>query len=71
VSDLRPFRTNREWRHLRDADPAGWARAVAVDEQVRPSFLHRSCVPLVHVDLSESTDGQMTFEDCEEGLCGV
>ena len=30
-----PFKSNFEWRHLRDDDPAGWARAVEVDEALR------------------------------------
>ena len=27
-----PFRSNFEWRHLQASDPAGWARAMEVDE---------------------------------------
>lgn len=53
-----PFRRNHEWRHLRDTDPAGWARACQVDEAMRATraicsiamddqlYLHESCVPL-------------------------
>ncbi|QDV34610.1 hypothetical protein [Tautonia plasticadhaerens] len=58
-----PYRSNAEWRHLRAADPAGWARAVEVDEALRRPgtvanrnleqaiYLHRSCLPLDEVDL--------------------
>ena len=30
-----PFKSNAEWRRLRDTDPAGWARAVEVDNALR------------------------------------
>jgi hypothetical protein len=58
-----PFKSNLEWRLLKHNDPAGWARAVEVDEALRwpgtvanrnleqAMFLHRSCLPLVEVDL--------------------
>lgn len=63
--------------------PAGWARAVEIDEAVRgdgtrgQSFLHRSYVPLAQADLR--TDGQKTgqqglfvdFDNECEGMCGV
>lgn len=78
-----PYKTNAEWRDLRDHDPAGWARAVEIDRAVRgdgtrgQSFLHRSYVPLDQADLR--TDGQKTgqmglfvsFDNECEGMCGV
>jgi len=30
-----PYKSNHEWRLVRDNDPAGWARAVEVDESFR------------------------------------
>jgi hypothetical protein len=53
-----PYRSNREWRFLRDSHPGDWAEAVAVDEAIRKggcggsktldgqAFLHPSRVPL-------------------------
>lgn len=66
-----PYRTNAEWRHLRDTDPEGWAVALEADQRA-DGFVHRSCVPLAEADLSPSTDGQPSLfgEECE-GLCGV
>jgi hypothetical protein len=58
-----PFRSNAEWRDLRDDDPEGWARAVEVDEALRREgailnrgldqrlYVHRSCVPLARADI--------------------
>lgn len=77
-----PFRSDHEWRQLRDSDPDGWAEAVAVDEAVRTGmtqrgkvFVHRSLRPLSEVDLSTAEDrGQATlnlFENECEGVCGV
>lgn len=78
-----PYKTNAEWRELKENDPEGWRRAVEVDEAVRGdgarghSFLHRSYQPLKDADLR--TDGQRTgqmglfvdFDNECEGMCGV
>lgn len=78
-----PYRSNAEWRHLRDTDQAGWDRAVAVDAALRikgnvcnrkmdqEMFVHRSCVPLPLVDLSErDTLNLFSAKECA-GVCGV
>lgn len=71
-----PYRSDRGWREMRDADPWSWAQAVDFDQQVRNSrksfqgsvYLHRSLVPLPMVDLSTPQDhGQM--EMFEGGEC--
>ena len=53
-----PFKSNAEWRRLRDTDPEGWNRAVQIDTALRiPGnvvnrkmdqrlYVHASCVPL-------------------------
>lgn len=78
-----PYKTNAEWRELKENDPEGWRRAVEVDEAVRGdgarghSFLHRSYQPLKDADLR--TDGQKTgqmglfvdFDNECDGMCGV
>jgi hypothetical protein len=76
-----PFKSNFEWRHLRDTDPSGWARAVEVDEALRRPgtvanrsleqaiYLHRSCLPLVEVDLGGgNVSGRVAQGECE-GMC--
>jgi hypothetical protein len=76
-----PFKSNREWKLLRDNDPVGWARAVEVDAGIREEgapfkrnldqllYVHRSCVPLDQVKLD---DGQLSLFDMEcEGGCGL
>ena len=76
-----PYKKNAQWKQLRDGDPAGWLRAVEIDERLRqpaglamfkaPTFLHRQAVPLVEADLSRS-DAQINLFNNEcDGMCGV
>jgi hypothetical protein len=75
-----PFKSDDEWRHLRDTDPDAFALAQDFDESIReqPGFnglqyLHRSRRPLVEIDFSlPPDDGQldMFVNECE-GMCGV
>jgi hypothetical protein len=80
---FRPFKSNFERRHLQVSDPAGWARAVEVDEALRRPgtvanrsleqdiYLHRSCLPLATVDLGEQdVTGGVAHSECE-GICGL
>jgi len=62
-----PYKSDHEWLRLKENDPAGWPKAVEVDEaRRRPGavanrrleqsiYLHRSCLPLVEVDLGGRT----------------
>ena len=83
-----PCHDNAEWRWVLNNNPwnPDWIRAVEIDEALRDpksacsrgmrelAYLHRSCVPLSKVDLSETTDELYAeFDmgyDCM-GLCGV
>lgn len=74
-----PFKSNKEWRHLREDSPEEWAEAVALDKAIRigggmrgDTFLHRSCIPLGEVDLSTAEDrGQLNWLNECTGACGV
>ena len=82
-----PFKSNAEWRRLRDADPAGWARAVEVDNALRIEgtvanrkldqklYVHRSCVPLERADLGDPDPRQyhlgLNWTSECAGMCGV
>jgi hypothetical protein len=82
-----PYKSNAEWRRLRDTDPDGWARAVAVDEGMRKAdaacrkgldqrlYIHRSCLPLAvaPIDTPESRGEQSMFGFANEceGMCGL
>ncbi|MGO1000748.1 hypothetical protein [Lysobacter sp. CA196] len=77
-----PFRSDREWRRLRDDDPADFARAVAIDHAIRTpgygrlvgeSYVHASLIPLDAVDFSTPADkGKLNlWEDECDGQCGV
>jgi len=78
-----PFKSNHEWRLLRDKDPAGWTRAVEVDEVPRTPgtvanrnleqsmYLHRSCLPLAIVDLGVKDGSGGVAEGACEGMCGL
>lgn len=78
------FRTDSEWRRLRDADPSAFDDAVAVDAAIRANgnfkginkgqvYLHRSLLPLAEVDLStlaERGQPDLFGNECF-GVCGV
>lgn len=79
-----PFHSDKEWRRIKDTDPAGWARAVEVDEAIRTGlsrnkgldgalFLHAKRIPLRLVDMSTAEErGQINlFENECAGVCGV
>lgn len=75
-----PYRSNKEWRHLKENDPEGWDEAIRVDRLVRDGlrgvnhalYAHQSLQPLDEVDLRDDTEmGQMTFLGECEGMCGV
>jgi hypothetical protein len=74
-----PFKTDRQWREMRDNDPYAWKEAVQVDKAIRDTrrlrqFMHRSLKPLDEVDLSTAAErGQVEFgflQECD-GMCGV
>ena len=78
-----PFRCNKDWKWLRDNDPAGFALAVDIDLNLRrpnsrpvpPRYLHHSCVPLykANLDAPESREEQnrLGFSRECEGMCGL
>lgn len=80
-----PYRSNEQWRDMRDNDPEAWAEALAVDETIRPGipgprrpdgtawYVHRSLKPLAEVDLrtdAEAGQPDLFNNECE-GMCGV
>jgi hypothetical protein len=79
-----PYKSNEEWRRLRDDHPAEWAKAVAFDHAIRDAgtagqeakkmlvgkpFLHRQMVPLDKADLRDDDD--KTGQMKFPGLMGV
>lgn len=71
-----PFRSNDQWRILRDRYPADFAKAIEVDEEVRNAvegkecFLHSSRAALSAADL----EGLETVEErrgCWSGQCDL
>lgn len=73
-----PYKTNAEWRWLRDHDPKAWADAIEIDRLIRSTpgmreqeYLHRDRVPLDQVDLrTDEEAGQGMLMVCEAG-CGL
>lgn len=74
-----PFKSNNQWRELRETDPEGWRDACEVDAAIRHTrrltqFMHRSLKPLDEVDLSTPAErGQIEFgflQECD-GMCGI
>lgn len=73
-----PFRTNAEWRWLKENEPRAWTDAVEIDRIIREtpgmrakSYLHPDLAPLDRVDLSTVEElGQGMLMVCEAG-CGI
>jgi 3'-phosphoadenosine 5'-phosphosulfate sulfotransferase (PAPS reductase)/FAD synthetase len=79
-----PFKSNDEWRRLRDEQPTEWQDAVTFDEALRNDdtrpkrlhgtlFLHKDTVPLEQADLRTNHEkGIYSLFDQEcEGMCGL
>ena len=75
-----PYRSDAEWRTLRNLDPAGFDTAVRLDTALRDQkaalglgadpYLHRTMKPLGQVDLDRATSQRDLFgEECS-GVCG-
>lgn len=80
-----PYKSNAEWDRLQREDPAGWARAVEIDEAMRQPdaacgigfkqkrYLHRTCLPLTQIDfrgLAEKEAAAPKPLDLFSLLCG-
>jgi hypothetical protein len=73
-----PHQNAEEWREVA-ADPGEWAKAVALDEEIRAAdpegrgdlYLHSSRVPLSLADLSEkkTDDDFPLFRACQDAGC--
>jgi len=71
-----PFKSNAEWRHLRDTAPEDWSRALAFDAEIRGrdghAFIHRSGTPLAAADLGDAAhQAQGDLWECASGYCFV
>lgn len=80
-----PYKSNFEWRRLRDEDPKGWERAVHIDHALRSGavcqrnlnqhmYLHRSCLPLDEADINNDSWGAqytLGFSTQCTGGCGL
>lgn len=71
-----PYKRDRDWQLMRDTDPASFARAVAADHAMRSTgdgreqYVTARMVPLDELRTAED-DGQLTFDEECEGMCGV
>jgi hypothetical protein len=78
-----PYRSNAEWRAMKDRDPAAWDAAVEFDAELRKpgnrgpntqgdAFIHRSATPLGTADINDTDPDQVDMfgNECE-GMCGV
>jgi hypothetical protein len=74
-----PYRSDAEWRWLRDNDPESWVQALEIDRLIRAvpgmkqrEFLHVSRKPLAEVDLSTAEErGQGSLLMVCEAGCGL
>lgn len=81
-----PYKTNTEWKTLKNNFPDEWQQAVEFDKKIRNGtktddkiYIHKDCVPLDEADLrtnKEKGQPELFYEDfgqldnCE-GMCGV
>lgn len=79
-----PYRSNAEWRDLRDNHPGDWQQAVEVDQLIRDLpgaarvglkqggklYAHADRVPLDEVDLDNDAQPDLWDAECE-GMCGL
>jgi hypothetical protein len=67
-----PNMGDSEWRDMKQHWPDDFARAVAVEAELRTKdehfYLHRSCKPLAEVDF---TNFQTSLPGCDSGYCFV
>ena len=73
-----PYRSDREWLHLKATEPETFQKAVNFDQAIRKShslkgqnFVHRSMKPLADVDLDPLRDQIDLFGNECEGMCGA
>lgn len=74
-----PYRSAKEWIHLRDNLPTDWDAAVRFDKAIRngydglegSAFVHPQRVPLDEVDFSQIDNQASLFGNECEGMCGV
>ena len=74
-----PYRTNAEWRDMKENHPEAFADAVEVDEKIRVGvrgttehlYVHRSMTPLRNADLRDPSEAQISLLDECDGMCGV
>lgn len=71
-----PYRSNEEWRHIRDTSPEEFEEACQFDEKIRKRtglrgdlYIHRDRVPLREANLDEDQPG--LFDDECAGMCGM
>lgn len=66
-----PYRSDYEWRHLKETAPRDFANAMWLEREVHEKdpklFLHRSCKPLGSVDFNEG-QGDL-LDQCGSGMC--
>lgn len=75
-----PYRSNEQWRILRDEHPEDWTEAVEFDEFIRQGtgtlsghnrmYVHRSGQPLATADLNDPDTADLFGNECE-GMCGT
>lgn len=67
-----PYRTDAEWRHLKETDPADFRRATMLEKEVQAVdphlWLHASATPLDVVNFGEG-QGDLLKDACASGMC--
>lgn len=63
-----PYRSDQQWRHIRDTDPAGWAYALKIDEAIRGGgWLGQDCAASYICTARSSPCAMLTFRPMLSG----
>jgi hypothetical protein len=70
-----PHMSDREWADIRDNHPQDFAKACALDAEIRErdphAFLHRSGQPLIQIADQIGATDQMELLGCDSGMCMI
>ncbi len=73
-----PYKNDKEWIHLKTHNPEEWQQVIEFDKKIRNNsrkkeeevYVHKSCKPIIEVDLNKKDNQLDLFDGLCEGYCG-
>ena len=73
-----PYKNDKEWIHLKTHNPEEWQQVIEFDKKIRNNsrkkeeevYVHKSCKPIIEVDLNKEDNQLDLFDGLCEGYCG-